>query len=144
MTMTSPLMPLVTFCVRSEITEETSPSRKGISTCGAYVVSRGWWGTEWELRIRRFFLAASVRISSALLTATLSGLEIFLSQLSDSTSRLLWYKKGSQSSYLADRAIFIRWVTYPPFKQFTGWWEEFWRRLDQFVCVSAFHCLYVS
>lgn len=34
--------------------------------------------TEWELRIRRFFLAASIRISSALLTATLSGLEIFL------------------------------------------------------------------
>ena len=45
--------------------------------------------TEWELRTRRFFLAASVRISSALLTATLSGLEIFLSQLSDSMSRLL-------------------------------------------------------
>lgn len=45
--------------------------------------------TEWELRIRRFFLVASVRISSALLTAKLSGLEIFLSQLSDSTSRLL-------------------------------------------------------
>ena len=45
--------------------------------------------TEWELRIRRFFLAASVRVSSALLTAKLSGLEIFLSQLSDSTSRLL-------------------------------------------------------
>ena len=44
---TSPLMPLVTFCVRSEITEETSPSRKGIATCGADVVNRGWWGTDW-------------------------------------------------------------------------------------------------
>ena len=71
--------------------------------------------TEWELRIRRFFLAASIRISSALLTATLSGLEIFRSKLSDSTSRLLWHKKGGQSSYPADRAIFIRWITYPPF-----------------------------